>query len=143
MWSGGSYYFKSALQGCVARIFLKLQFLDLEGALYCQEAQLPAQRVAKLISIQIENHFPKLQSIFYINTRWLSLGNSLDKLLGIWNSLQICMQYKANNGKTKQKKECKKFLLFLSDKCFKLKIICLAAIVERLNRTSQRYHIYY
>ena len=38
------------------------------------------QRISKLIHIQINNKLSQLQPIFYVETRWLGLGQSLSKL---------------------------------------------------------------
>ena len=49
------------------------------------------QRKAKLKNIQIENGWPTLSLKPYIKTRWLSLGDSLKRLILIWESLTALM----------------------------------------------------
>lgn len=45
------------------------------------------QRVSYLHNIQSEREFPMLSPKHYVKTRWLSLGESLQRLLIIWDSL--------------------------------------------------------
>ena len=49
------------------------------------------QRKEKLKAIQKENGYNVLAPMRYVKTRWLSLGDSLTRLVEIWPSLQIYM----------------------------------------------------
>ena len=94
------------------------------------------QRISKLIRIQINNKLSQLQPIFYVETRWLSLGQSLSRILSIWDSLKIYMN---KEGKAKSK-EKKKFLNdLLNDPLFKLKIICLSGILNKINQINETF----
>jgi len=50
------------------------------------------QRVAYLLNLQKENKLRQLNLKPYAKTRWLSLGQSLDRLLIIWGSLVLYMK---------------------------------------------------
>ena len=47
------------------------------------------QRVAYLNALQAEQGYKILTLCHYVSTRWLSLGQSLERLLALWDSL-VC-----------------------------------------------------
>ena len=61
------------------------------------------QRKAKLNRIQEELSRPKLHLKKYVSTRWLSLGQSLQRLLHIWDSLTEYMVRKNQETQDKEK----------------------------------------
>ena len=64
------------------------------------------QRVAYLCKVQKENNFEVLSPVHFVPTRWLSMGQSLARLLHIWNSLQEYMKQKLLiSGSKKVKKK--------------------------------------
>ena len=93
------------------------------------------QRVAYLNLIQEENGWPVLNLCHYVQTQWLSLGQSLERLLTIWDSVTYYMKQKPPcPGMTHKKYES--FSKLFEDKFFKLQIICLSAIIQRINETN-------
>jgi len=50
------------------------------------------ERRATLLRIQAANNQPRLYPKKWIKTRWLSLGETLNRLLKIWNSLTLYME---------------------------------------------------
>jgi len=63
-----------------------------------------SQRVSRLKEIQRENKFEILGLKKYVEVRWLSLGESIKRLIRIWPSLAIFMEseIKINGGKVKK-----------------------------------------
>ena len=51
-----------------------------------------AQKVALLCNIQIESNLDPLKPVKHIITGWLSLGNSLKRLLQNWESIRLYMK---------------------------------------------------
>jgi len=93
------------------------------------------QRIAFLTRLQIENNFIVLSPKHYAKTRWLSLGESLQRLLLIWESLEKLMELKPSFSGV-QKEKFKEFSKLLEDKNFKLQIIFLAGVVDKINKVN-------
>jgi len=93
------------------------------------------QRKAKLVRIQIERGENKLLPKNYVKTRWLSLGESLNRLLVIWGSLISYMKTAYNEEGLKQF-DFKYYLNLLEDQAFHLKIIFLSNIIHRINEAN-------
>jgi len=93
------------------------------------------QRVAYLNELQTENGYLVLSLKQYINTRWLNLCESLERLLLIWDSLLLYMKRnpKLNGLKIVNYDKISKPL---EAKMFKLQIICLKGIIGMLNETN-------
>ena len=86
----------------------------------------------KLLNIQ-KNNYPKSIALRkYVKTRWLSLGQSLTRILDIWNLLT---DYMEQNDYA----HCAEFLPLFKDKHFKLQIVFLSGIVEKINKSNQIY----
>ena len=77
---------------------------------------LSPQRKALLARVQKEENLSNLSLIRYVETRWLSLGNSLKRLLLIWPSLIKYMEQPLSLSI--KKKDQEKFLPLLKDKFF-------------------------
>ncbi len=82
------------------------------------------QRKAKLVKYQDENNFKILRPKSYTNSRWLSLGDSLHRMIEIWESLQEAAEILEFKPDIIEK---------LNDNNFKLKIICLNGLISKLN----------
>lgn len=97
----------------------------------------PAQRLAFLNNLQIENKLAILCPKRYVETRWLSLGESLARLLTIWPSLIKYMKEKPSFVSiTKQKYE--EFSKLLENKMFRLQIVFLSSIIGRINKVNAK-----
>jgi len=100
------------------------------------------QRRAALRIFQENHKFEILVPREYASTRWLSLGQSLERILAIWNSVKSYMKSKVNEKK-KRKKKNKDFKKlenlneFLQDEIFELKIKLLHHIISKINSLSQ------
>jgi len=93
------------------------------------------QRVAYLNNLQLENNFKLLSPKHYVQTRWLSLGQSLERVLEIWDSLVCYMRLRPKfQGVTKAQYD--KFISLLEDNKFKMKIIFVTAIFKKLNEAN-------
>jgi len=102
------------------------------------------QRKALLKKIQRENGMKELYLKNYCKTRWLSLGESLTRLIKIWDSLVIYMN--RPEKKKKEYEDCEnddvemkkfdydKFSQFLNDHLFYSQIIFTSYIVDILNQ---------
>ena len=98
---------------------------------------LPPQRIAILTKIQRENNLPELVPIKYVNSRWLSLGSSLTRLVKIWDGIKLYMKKKPD-VKSIKKVNYEEFLEFFEDQKFKLIIVFLSGFIEqRLNKVSR------
>ena len=95
------------------------------------------QRKAFLSRIQKEEELPNLCLKRYVETRWLSLGISLKRLLQIWPSLIKYMEKPLALSIKKQDQT--KFLTLLKDKHFKLKAMFLSGIIDRINITNIQF----
>jgi len=93
------------------------------------------QRVSFLNKTQKEKNLPVLCPKHYVKTRWLSLGQSIERLINIWESLIEYMKKEPSFAGVKKSKY-KKLLLQLEDKQFKLQIILFAGIVKQINETN-------
>jgi len=93
------------------------------------------QRKAKLAAIQKRNCQKKLMLCHYVETRWLSLGESLERLLEIWTSLIEYMKTVKDDSGSKNfnKADC---LSHLESDSFYLQILFLTKIINRINRTN-------
>ena len=93
------------------------------------------QRVAYLFKVQREGGFKILGLKNFVKTRWLSLGESLERLLIIWDSLIEYMKQKPKfSGLKKVKYDY--FSSLLENKAFKMKIIVWAGIIQRINLSN-------
>ena len=113
------------------------------------------QRKAMLKRIQEENGHDTLYPKTLALTRWLSLGDCLDRLLQIWGSLTDYFGVLCSNkkGKTKKKEKSKSNVnketiqkikssdlnTLLNDQIFHLKILLLDYIVSSLNRYNIKF----
>jgi len=97
-----------------------------------------AQRTAKLFMVQEEMGMPQKGLCHYVHTRWLSLGGSLNRMLEIWESLIKYMETKPKSSSLKQFKSEKHLKLLLTPS-FKLKMIFLNAILNRINLSSVKF----
>jgi len=96
------------------------------------------QRVAYLHKIQLEKGYSLLSPKHYIKTRWLSLGESLNRLLLIWDSLIDYMRKRPPfPGMKKEKYD--EFTKLLENKEFKLQIIFMNKVIGKLNETSIKF----
>ena len=91
-----------------------------------------------LNSIQAEQGWPILNLCHFVQTRWLSLGQSLERILTIWNSLVYYMNQKPPFPGMTDKKY-KSFSDLLEDRFFRLEIICLSAITVFSRKSYNRY----
>jgi len=90
------------------------------------------QRVAFLKKIQEENNLKRLNPLHYVENRWLSLGTCLRRIIEIWESLVLYMRAKPKfTGVLSSTYEY--FTELLENKVFRLKIICLANLIEKIN----------
>jgi len=98
-----------------------------------------SQREARLLKIQREKGLKVLGNKPYIKTRWLSFGESLTRILEIWESLELYMKEKPHYaGISKEKYD--DWLSLLQDKEHKLKILCLSGIInKRLNKINIKW----
>lgn len=96
------------------------------------------QRVAFLLKIQKENNLKQLNLKYYVKTRWLSLGQSLERLLKIWDSLILYMKAKPSFIGLKNS-TFNKFLVLLESKEFKIKMKVWTSILLRLNEFNERF----
>jgi len=74
----------------------------------------------------------------YVLTRWMSLGESLDRLILIWDDLKIYMDYVIENKKNDEVKKIMKFYFLLNNNIFKLKIYLLRVLVNQINILHQK-----
>jgi len=96
------------------------------------------QRVAYLHKIQLEKGYSLLSPKHYIKTRWLSIGESLNRLLLIWHSLIDYMRKRPPfPGMKKEKYD--EFTKLLENKEFKLQIIFMNKVIGKLNETSIKF----
>jgi len=95
------------------------------------------QRKAYLNQLQLDENMKVLCPKNYIKTRWLSMGESLKRILEIWDSLSKYMAQKPSFGVSDQKYE--DFVKLLESKSFKAKIQVLASIVNKLNQINIRF----
>ena len=93
------------------------------------------QRIAYLNTIQLDNGFKVLNPKRYADTRWLSLGQSLDRLIEIWDSLIVYM-----NSKPKyvgvQDKVYEDFIESLQNPIFRLYIKFFTKVINKMNHTN-------
>jgi len=93
------------------------------------------QRKAKLAIVQRRLGQEKQLLCHYVETRWLSLGLSLERLLQIWPSLTEYMKIiKEDQGLSA--KDRKYYLEHLEDRFFFLQILSLSKIVNRINESN-------
>ena len=93
------------------------------------------QRTAYLNTIQLDNNFKVSNPKRYANTRWLSLGQSLDRLMEIWNSLITYMKAKPKYVGV-QEKIYDDFLKSLQNSAFRLHMKFLTRIINKLNHLN-------
>jgi len=93
------------------------------------------QRIAYLHNLQLDNNFKVLSPKHYVQTRWLSLGQSLERILEIWESLVCYMKLKPKfQGVTNAQYE--EFISLLENKTFKLKIVFITGIFGKFNEMN-------
>jgi len=93
------------------------------------------QRNANLLKLQKENNFDVLLLRKYIKTQWLSLSNSLTRLLQIWDSLKLYMtNIMPQNNHVQQK--MKGFQSLMENDLLKLKLQFLSFVVNKINEFS-------
>jgi len=98
------------------------------------------QRKEFLFQIQKKEDFPELSLRKYVQTRWLSLGSSLKRLLKIWPSLIEYMNQPRVLSKKKEEKNLKKeFQEALNDDYFKLKLFFISEVIDKVNVTNIRF----
>ena len=95
------------------------------------------QRKAFLSNIQRKENLPELNLCHYIETRWLSLGLSLKRLLQIWPSLIMYME--EPKILSVKKKDQKAFKKTLQDKIFKLKLHFISSVIEKVNSINTAF----
>jgi len=83
------------------------------------------QRVAVLYSIQKRHNLPLLKPKKYGKTRWLSLNETIERLIEIWDSLKIYMN---------EQKQCLNIQEMLNSEKFYLHICFIHNILKRLNK---------
>ena len=112
------------------------------------------QRKALLSKIQKGLKVKELNLRHYVLTRWLSLGESLERLLEIWDSLKIYMdeyickekhkeepepepeENEDNNKETEFKMDVPKMSELLKDRIFHLKVKMLNHIIGKVNASN-------
>jgi len=75
----------------------------------------------------------------YVKVRWLSLGESLKRLLDIWQDLLDYMELGIHIATGKEKQKCEKFSKKLKDKGFQTKIIILSSLLTIINRSNKAF----
>jgi len=95
-----------------------------------------AQRQARLEAIQEANGRPVLGLRNYVPTRWMSLGESIERLLCIWNSLKDYMEISKKGENKVEKGKKKHFFFLLNDATFKLEMQYLNYIMEKKSINS-------
>jgi len=78
---------------------------------------------------------PQKGLCYYVSTRWLSLGSSLDRILEIWESLKKYMELKPKSSSLK-KFNSEKYLKLMLNPIFKLKLTFLNAVFKRINLSN-------
>ena len=78
-------------------------FIDSIHTYFCSP-----QRTAKLQQIQEKKNMNKLGLVDYAKTRWLSLGESLERILDIWPDLEDYMQQEVDEIQKKVEKDKEK-----------------------------------
>ena len=96
------------------------------------------QRTAALYKTQRELGLKKLGLCHYVSTRWLSMGNSVERMLEIWDSLIKYLETKPKSSGLK-KFDHNKYKTLLEDKSFKLKIVFLSSVLKTINQTNIAY----
>ena len=94
------------------------------------------QRKAFLAQIQKAENMPQLNLCHYVETRWLSLGLSLKRLLKIWPSLIKYMEKPQTLSIKKKDKTA--FSKKLKDEGFKLTILFLSGVLEKVNSINTK-----
>ena len=97
-----------------------------------------SQRKAELRNIQEKENMKVLSLKKYVDTRWLSLGVSLQRLLEIWPSLQAYIHAFLPKKSKKDVKKLQEFGKLLDAKDFELKLRALSYIINQLNSLSEK-----
>jgi len=98
------------------------------------------QRTAILKQLQCKNSRPILGIKKYVSNRWLSLGESLQRLIEIWDDLLEYMNFQDESPKyEKNKAQYKEFAKLLENQTFRWKIRALYAIISRLNIYNKEF----
>jgi len=99
------------------------------------------QRKALFKKVQEESlNTPKvpLQLKKYVPTRWTSLGNSLERLVNVWEHLKEFTDYVIAHKKNDDIMKITKFHFQLNNNVFRLKIHLLNNIINKINRLYQK-----
>ena len=89
------------------------------------------QRISFLSKIQQNENLKQLSLCHYVETRWLSLGLSLNRLIQIWPSLEL---YVTTAKPPRLKNKDRKYLEEkINDKNFYLKILFLSHVLSKTN----------
>jgi len=93
------------------------------------------QRIALLNKTQKENNFKELSPKHYAKTRWLSLEESLERFLDMWDGLRKFVDQKPSlTGVTT--KQYEKLLSLLNDKKLRFDIIFLSGVRNKINKAN-------
>ena len=93
------------------------------------------QRVAFLNEVQKEKNLKVIGLRHYVKTRWLSLGQSLERLLLIWESLIEYMKREPKFTGLKKAK-FKEFLSLLENENFKMKVTVWSKLITKMNAVN-------
>ena len=152
--SGMENGFGKLLKGDLGRYFM-----DLKDP--CHSYNLALSKASKFVPEEminfvedIHNHFRSPQRVaclfkvqkkplglrHYARTRWLSLGQSLDRMLLIWDDLKEYMKKKPKlKSKDFREPKFEEFFNLLDDDTFKMKIRIWNSIVGKINAVNTRF----
>ena len=95
-----------------------------------------SQREAKLLQIEKKNNCKELGVKKYLKIRWLSLGQTLARIIEIWDSILAYMKEKPYYPGV-PKKNYDDWIKLLEDQTFKCKLICLSGIInKKVNKSN-------
>ena len=96
------------------------------------------QRRLRLKELQIQNELEKLALARFVDSRWLSLGESIDRLLIMWPSLVIYFEETKENSKKQNDENVDFILSLLKGENFRLKMSFLNIIIEKINKSNTK-----
>jgi len=107
------------------------------------------QRRLRLKELQIKNELSNLALARFVDTRWLSLGESINRLLVIWPSLIIYFEqakqdFLKENPRKQTDENIEFYLCLLKNENFRLKMNFLNIIIEKINKANihfQSHHL--
>lgn len=91
------------------------------------------QRVQRLTIIQTVKGMRILSPTKYVETRWLSLGKSLETLTEIWPALQVFFEMEVERKRGATKLKCKSLLTKLQSNAYRARIVLLNGLVRIFN----------